>query len=144
MATPKTWKGVVDRFNALPKPIRTYFKHFPALAEDFPWEVSLAYAFSRVELAHNMALYCGAVKLHRANGELTKAVVQSYHMTRPAFQSMFKTIHGREIPEAARKLIANAEDIRDRALHGKKTTEEEHRKALCDLFEYAQRLNNFV
>jgi hypothetical protein len=144
VATPKSWKGVVKRFTALPKEIRDYFKYMPALIEDFPWEVSLAYAFSRVELAHNMAIYCGAVKLHRAERTITKSVLRSFHMTRPKFREMFETVHGKPIPPSVCAFIESAEDIRDRALHGKKTSDLEHRKAHCDVFDYSEEFNSFV
>ena len=144
MATAKTWKGVVKRFAALPAEVAKYFEHFPKLAEDFPWDVSLAYLFSRVELAHNMAIYCGAVKLHRANGELARSAVQLHHMTRPGFRELFKTIHGAAIPDGVQRLLDGAETIRDKALHGKSTRSEEHRAAICEVFEYAEKLNDFV
>ncbi len=144
MATPKTWKGVVKRFKALPGAIQHYFEHFPKLAADFPWEVSLAYAFSRLELAHNMAIYCGAVKLHRADGTLARVAVQNYHMTRDGFADLFQTIHAKPIPPTIQKLLRDASDIRDRTLHGKQTTPEEHRRALTDLFEYSEQFNTFV
>jgi hypothetical protein len=141
---PKTWKGVVKRYSALKPEVAAYFSHFPKLVEDFPWDVSLAYLFSRVELANNMAIYCGAVRLHRANGELTRTAVQNHHMTRSGFRELFKTIHGTAIPDAIHKTLAAAEHIRDKALHGKSTTAEEHRAAICEVFDYAEKFNDFV
>ena len=114
MGIAKTWKGVVKRFEALPKEARDYFKHFPKLAEEFPWDVSLAYTFSRVELAHNMAIYCGAVKLHRADGQLARTAVQLHHMTRTGFLELFTTIHGHPIPDPIKQLLEDAEGIRDK------------------------------
>jgi hypothetical protein len=141
---PKTWKGVIKRFEALKPELTAYFSHFPKLAEEFPWDVSLAYLFARVELANNMAIYCGAVRLHKANGELTRTAVQNHHMTRPGFRDLFKTIHGKPIPDAVIENLTAAEKIRDKALHGKATTAEEHRTAICEVFEYAEQFNDFV
>ena len=66
MSTPRT-RGILRKFEALPDEIKVYFKHLPRLAEEFPWDVSIGYLFSLVELAHNMTIYCGVVKLHRVD-----------------------------------------------------------------------------
>ena len=61
MTQPKRWKVVVKHLATLPREVQHYFEHIRKLARDVPWEVSLAYVFSRVEIAHNMAIYWGAV-----------------------------------------------------------------------------------
>ncbi len=61
MAVAESRKGVLNEFNAAPSRVQNYFSHLPGLLESFPLDVSLSYAFSQVELAQNMTLYCGVV-----------------------------------------------------------------------------------
>jgi len=144
MANPKTWKGVVKHLQARPIEVQKYFEHCPKLVEEFPLDVGLAYVFSRIELAQNMALYCGAVKLHRANAGVTRSVVTSHHVTRDGFEILFTTIHGKALPKSVREKICGAERVRDKVMHGKGASESEIRRALVDVFDYAETLNDFV
>src|SRR6185295_12332447 len=129
MTTPLTWKGVVKHLAAQPVEVRDYFEHFSSLAEDYPWEVSLSYVFGRIEIAHRMALYCGAVKRHRAERTLARHAIQSHHMTRDDFQNLFENVHGKAIPKAIAKKLKEAESVRDKVMHGKTATAEEQRRA---------------
>ena len=63
----KSKPGLLNFFHKSPAEIQKYFEHLPNLIEQFPLDVVLTYVFARVELAHNMALYCGIAKLHRAD-----------------------------------------------------------------------------
>lgn len=67
-----------------------YFGDLPALIKDFPWEVSISYQFGRVELAHNMTLYYGVVKLHRADASLARTAVERRHITRDGFKALIR------------------------------------------------------
>ena len=53
MTTPGTWRGGVDRYNSCTKEVKEYFSHFPSLAENYPWDVSISYLFCLVGLAQN-------------------------------------------------------------------------------------------
>lgn len=140
MAVPNT-KGIVNKYNALPDEIKKYLEHFPKLAQEFPWDVSISYLFARVELAQHMTLYCGVVKRHRVNGELAANAVNNHHMTREGFKNLYKTIFGRPLKKNVSDKIAEAEDIRDRILHGKKVSEMDKRKAVVDILEYTKAFN---
>lgn len=144
MAAPKTWKGVVKHLSALPREVQDYFVHFPRLAEEFPWEVSLSYLFSRIELAQNMAIYCGAVKLHGADSIMARTAIENHHMTRDGFKKLFEAIHGKPIPHAISKKIEEAESVRDKVMHGKTAIAEEQRQAIADVLDYARDFNDFV
>lgn len=140
MPTPRT-RGILNRYNALPDEIKTYFEHFPRLAEEFSWDVSISYLFSLVELAQNMTIYCGVVKLHRVNSTLARIAVDNHHMTRGAFKDLYNTIFGKPLKKTVVDKIAEAEKVRDRILHGKKVSEADKRKAIFDVLEYAEAFN---
>ena len=144
MTTPKTWKGVIKHLSTMPQEVQDYFEHFPRLAKEFPWEVSLSYLFGRVELAHNMVIYCGAVKLHGADSALARTAIENHHMTRDGFKKLFETIHGKQIPHAISKKIEESESVRDKVMHGKSATQNEQRQAIADVLDYARDFNEFV
>lgn len=93
---PGTWRGVRNRFRDAPDAVTDYFEPIPELVEHYPWEVSIAYAFSLLERSHNRALYAGAVKLHRADSTVAHNFIDKQHMTRKYFQNLFKNIFGEE------------------------------------------------
>jgi hypothetical protein len=135
---------MVASYNECPPEIQKHFEHFPALAKEFPWDVSLGYLIGRVELSHNMAIYCGVVKLHRANAELTYRAVQNQHMTREGFKTFFAAIFGKPIDENISKTLEEAEAVRDKILHGKAASQADMRKAVIRIFDYACKMNQFV
>ena len=142
MSAPITWRGMVGEYNKLPEDVKQYFKHFPNLSENFPWDVVIAYLFSQVELAQNMTIYCGVVKCHRVDAEIAKTAVNNQHMTRQGFKDLYKSIFGKGIPKEIASKLGHAEDIRDKILHGKSVTEADKRKAVYDLLNYACEFNN--
>ena len=142
MSAPRSWRGVVKAFNALPEGIRKYFPHVPKLVEEFPLDVCLAYQFLRVEMAHTMAMYCGIVKLHRADPPLTWHAVEEHHMSRSGFQELYKTVYGSAVTKPIRELIEEAEGVRDRIMHGKTVTEAAKRQAVVDVLKYAKAMND--
>lgn len=142
MSAVKSVKGLVAKYNAAPQRVRSYFSHLPGLAKDYPLEVCLAYVFSKVETAHHMALYCGIVKLHRGESNLSWTAVGSHHMTRGEFRSMFETVFGKPLKPAIAKKLQAAEEVRDRVLHGKSSSEADKRTAIASLLEYAVEFND--
>lgn len=141
---PRSWRAVVKDFETAPRETQEYFKHLPKLAKEFPWDVALSYLFARVELAHNMAIYCGVVKLHRANADLARRAVEKQYMKRAEFKKLFKTIFGKEIKEAIWQKFERAASIRDKVMHGKPVAAADKRKAVVDIISYAQQFNKFV
>ncbi|MCA9671396.1 MAG: hypothetical protein KC503_37620 [Myxococcales bacterium] len=141
---PKTWKGVVRSFNGSPEEIRGYFPHLPDLVAQFPLDVALAYMFSRVELAQNMTLYCGVVKLHRADATLARSAIDRFRLTRDGFIEMFNTVFGTKVPKNIRDEMQYAERVRDRVMHGKSTSEQQKRTALARILKYAEQFNGLV
>jgi len=133
--------GIISRYDRLPDEIRSYFTHFPTIAEKFPWDVSISYLFSLVELAHNMTIYCGVVKLHKVNSDLARKAVDEHHMTRGEFKILYKTIFSKDLKQTIAARVAEAEKTRDRILHGKRVSEADKRKAVVGILEYAEALN---
>ena len=141
MSIPATYRGIVNDFNKREKYLKDYFCHLPDLIKDYPCDVAISYLFARVELAHNMTIYCSVVKLHRVNSELAKVAVNNQHMTRDGFRELFKSITGKTIKADTLKFIQEAEGIRDQILHGKTVSEDQKRKAVCDIINYAVKFN---
>jgi hypothetical protein len=137
----KSKRGLLKVYDKSSDPIRDFFRHLPALIQGFPMDVALAYAFARLELGQNLALYCGVVKLHKANAELARAAVGTQHMTREGFLTLFSTVFGFEVPKAASQALKLAEDTRDAVMHGKATTDDRIRNAVASVLEYAEVLN---
>lgn len=137
----KSKAGLLKAYKSLPDEIQKYFEHLPKLIDDFPLSVALAYVFARHELGQNMTLYCGIVKLHRANAELARRVVNTHHLTREGFAELFKTIYDIELPQTARTNLKKAEDARDDVMHGKSVNEDRMRNAIAQVLEFAKSLN---
>jgi len=144
MRETKSRRGVLDRFEQSSSEVREYFEHLPGLMQNFPWDISLSYMFSRVELAHNMALYCGVVKVHRANAHIARSAIESYHMTREDFKHKFGAVFGTPIPGLISGKLTEAENIRDRVMHGKTASDDAKRKAVVAILEYAEQFNALV
>jgi len=144
MTVPKTRKGVIARFNKCPDEIKKYFEHLPKLIEDFPLDVSLSYLFARIEYAHNMALYCGVVKLHQGHKDVVSSVIQKQHLTRESFEKLYREVFGKDVKKSIKDKIKEAETIRDKVLHGKKVKDDDKRKAIIRVIEYAEQFNDFV
>lgn len=142
MAVPGTWRGLVSRYSSCSNEVRDYFRHFPSLAKDYPWDVSISYMFGLVELAQNMTLYCGVVKLHRVNVTMARTAINNHHITRDGFKILYKSIFGKALKSSVSKKIAEAEKIRDKILHGKSVSEADKRKAVIDVLEYAEAFNS--
>ena len=103
----------------------------------------LAYIFSRLEVAQNLTLYYGLVKLlHRADSGITWNVLLKQHLTRGGFREFFATVFGREIPVAAITAMERAE--RDQVMHGKVPHDRELRNAIAHVLGYTREFAEFV
>lgn len=145
MGVPKSYKGVLKLYESQPDELKKYFGHLSLLINaDMPYDIALAYLFSRVERAHRRSIYCGVIRRYSANSELTDEIVRKEHLTRDGFKQLFKVIFDAEFPEALAELIGHAEDMRDTGMHGGETTESQMRQAIHDIFEYAKLFNAVV
>jgi hypothetical protein len=144
MSTPPGHKAIIKQYEASADEVKRYFEHLPKLVKDFPFEVALSYLFARVERAHNMTLYCGVVKLHRAESAMAASIIKKQHLTRDLFKELFNSIYGVSIETYIAAKLTEAEKIRDRAIHGKEPRDKEMRKAISDVLIYAEQFNDFV
>lgn len=141
---PASWRGVVNRYNVSTLEVQLYYKDLPALIENYDWEVSLGFMFTRVEKALNTMLYCGTRKMHRANSEVARRFVDAHHMTRKEFRRLFANVFGQEIPAATTAILTEAEKVRDKIIHGKSATDADKRKAIVRVLQYSEEMNALV
>ncbi len=144
LTIPENRRQLKQHFDDAPEQVREYFSDLPGLLESFPLDVALAYVFFRVELAHNMALYCGVVKIHNASREVAGAAIEANHITHESFLEMFKTVFNRDLPTEICNLLENAGRVRDRVIRGKRTLEQKKREAIMELIQYAEKFNEIV
>lgn len=137
----KSKPGLMKAFDVCPREVQHYFEYIPKLLDDFPMHVCLAYVFARLELGQNMALYCGAVRIHKVNTEIARNAVSTHHMTRKSFASLYKTVFDVDLPRTAHSDLKRAEATRDRIMHGKKTSDDRIRNAIASVLEYADEIN---
>lgn len=143
MATDiKSKKGLLRLLKKSSPEIQQYFEHLPRLLDGFPLHVALSYAFARLELGQNMALYCGVVKVHRAHAEVARAAVGTQHMTREGFVSLYRAVFDRDLPKVAASALKTAELTRDAVMHGKDAADDRIRNAIARVIEYADAVNN--
>ncbi|MCH8187002.1 MAG: hypothetical protein IH862_12980, partial [Chloroflexi bacterium] len=95
----------------------------------------------QMELGQNMALYCGVVKVYKANAAIASNAVSTHHMTREGFVALYETIFGFSLPNTAAQALKTAEDTRDAVMHGKPATDRRLRNAIARILEYAQAIN---
>jgi len=100
--------------------------------------------FSRVEQAKRMTLYCGITKLHWADAELTRTLVNQDYLSRARFYDLFKIIFGGDVPKPLRDKLETAEDVRDKVAHGMPWGEASARTALTDVIDFATQFNEHV
>ncbi|MBU2783870.1 hypothetical protein HAP99_11925 [Acidithiobacillus caldus] len=144
MPNATNYKQVIKHFAAAPKEVQNYFPEFHELVQNYPFDVSISYVFSRVEAAKHMTIYCGIVKLHWTDSVLTREMVEKDHMSRGRFRDLFKTVFGKQIDERLLEKLSKAEAVRDKVAHGKEWTEAQARTALIDILDFATEFNKFV
>ena len=144
MPTIRSKPGLRNYYFSLSKEVKAYFHHLPKLSKDFPLDVCLSYAFSQVESAHNMALYCGAVKIHKVDKGLARIAVDTFRMERRPFREKFRAIYGGDLPNQLVVVLQAAESVRDDVMHGKSPSADAKRQAIGDVLEYAEGLNTFA
>lgn len=144
MSETKSYKGVVKHIKAAPQEVQDYFWLAIELIEKYPWEVSLAWMFSRLELAQNSALYCAAVKLHRTDSALTRDAIDAHYMSRKDFKDIYKTIVGKHLNSAVLTPLEAAEAVRDRVMHGKTVPAADFREGITSVIDFAVAFNALV
>ena len=140
----KSYKGVIREYNEAPQQVRGYFPNFVELVENYDWEISISYVFSRVELAKRNTIYCGIVKLHWCDAVLTRKLVNEDHMSRGRFLDLFEVVFGGRVPKQIVAKLENGEQVRDKVAHGMKWKQIEARQGLVSVIDFAKDFNDFV
>ena len=91
-----------------------------------------------------MGLYCGLVKIHKADAGLARRAVQLQHITRPFFKEKFSLVYGQQIPHNVLLSLTHAEAVRDLVLHGMPASDDQKRNAIAHSLVYATDLNSFI
>jgi len=141
----KSKPGVKNFYFDRYEEVKAYFKHLPQLINgDFPLNICLAYCFYRIEVGHNMAIYCGTVKIHKAHSGVTKSVVDDWDMYRDGFEEKFELVYDCQRPSWLREGIQRAQSVRDDVMHGSSKKPSEKREAIGITLRYAEEFNDFV
>lgn len=141
----KSKRGVKNFYFGRNEKVKNYFNYLPRLINnDFPLNICLAYCFYRVEVAHNTAIYCGIVKIHRADSKITKNVVDRWNMYRNDFKEKFELVYDCKRPLRLTEGMEKAQTVRDDVMHGSSKTPAEKREAIGITLRYAEELNSFV
>lgn len=143
MIVPGNRPGVRNKLEGAPDNVRRYFHPAEELIERYSWEVSLSYLYAKVEEAHLMSIYCGAVKLHKTDAKLAWDAVYRFENTRSQFQGVFANVYGTKIPQRLQAKLEKAQKVRDLALHGKarEVPGSDYRMAVAAIIEYAEGFN---
>lgn len=140
----KSYKGVIRKYKEAPQPIQEYFPEFVELVECYNWKISISYVFSGVETAKRDTIYCGIVKLHWCDAELTRKLLNEDHMSRGRFLELFNVVFGCRIPKEIVAKLESGEQVRDKVAHGMKWNQAEARQGLVSVIDFATDFNEFV
>jgi hypothetical protein len=141
MRNAPSCKALLKKFSTCSSGLQAYFSHLPDLIQKYPLEIALAYIFLRTELAQNRTLYCGVVKLHHADSQITSSSLDAQHLTRGSFLDLYGKVFGEQLPTLTSDKLKAAEKIRDRVIHGKNVTAPQIREAIWAVLEYAEQIN---
>lgn len=141
----KSKVGLMKIFNSYDQDIQSYFNEFEKLYEaELSLEIMLAYVFFKLEQGQRQALFLGARKRYEVDRVLTWKAIDGQHFTRENYKTFFNLTFGIEIPFEVCSIIEDAEEIRDKVMHGGKPTEAEKRTAICEVLEYCKKMNSLT
>ncbi len=140
----RSYRGVLQHYEAAPERIRSYFPDFAELVTRHNWEVSISYVFSRIERAKRMTIYCGIMKLHWCESSLTWKLVSKDHLSRRRFRELFEIVFGQKIPNHLIEKLEKGERVRDKIAHGMTWTPAEAREGLTNVIDFTAEFNEFV
>jgi len=138
----RSLRGLKNLFGQCSDETRRHFEHLPSLLDAYPLQVALGYTFHRLELGQNMSLYCGVVKLYRADTIVTRNAIDSHHMTRKGFEELYRMVFDVPLPEEAKQDLRTAEKTRDTVLHGGEASDDRMRNAIGRVLEFADAVND--
>ncbi|MCC5969315.1 MAG: hypothetical protein JJU15_05160 [Pararhodobacter sp.] len=145
MALPKSYKGLKDIYDGMDQDVRVYLSKLePLLANGNNYEIALAYCFMKLEEGHHRALKCGLVRIHECDSKKVDTELEKQHFTSEKYATIFKNVFSSGIPIQAKDHLSKAQDIRNKIIHGKNTTNPKRREAIYHSIEYMKLLGAFV
>ena len=140
--TASSYKGLLKKFKGCSPAVQDYFSGLGGLLNDqYIYEIAIAFLFLRTEKAHHRALYGGAVRLRRAEKDVTMRVVNAQHLSHDQFLILFHNIFGHELSKSTIAHLNRARKVRNKVVHGKSVADAEMRKAIVEILEYAEAMN---
>jgi hypothetical protein len=139
-----SFRTIIAHLRKKNETICTYYPHLEKLLTDFPVDIALSYCFAQLELAQNMAIYTGLVKIYNTDYVVTSSIIRKWHITRDDFKEKIEIIYKTKIPDDINKKISYAETIRDNVMHGKEEDDSKKRKAIIDLLDYSEGFSKFI
>lgn len=141
----KSYKSLKTQYEALPDQVRQYLYHLADLLNySDRFEITLAYIFMKLEEGHHRALKCGLVRIHKCHSGKADEALEKQHSTRKHFHTVCKNVLGKEIPTGTKKHLEDAENIRDRQIHGKTVSSAQLRQGISDALTYIEHFGQFV
>jgi len=145
MPVPKSYKGLKAIYDGLNPDVKGYLSKLdPLLGDGTNHEIALAYCFMKLEEGHHRALKCGLVRVHECDSAKVDSELQKQHFTAETYAAVFKNVISKNIPAAAKGNLAKAQDIRNKLIHGKTTTDPKRREAIYYAIQYMNELGEFV
>lgn len=145
MPLPKSYKGLKSEYDNLDSDVKGYLSKLdPLLSDGKNYEIALAYCFMKLEEGHHRALKCGLIRLHDCHSGMVDTELEKQHFTADKYGTVFKNVFGAVIPKDAKASLTEAQNIRNKLIHGKKTADPDRRDAIYHALVYMSTLGRFV
>lgn len=145
LAIPKSYRGLKAVYDGLDLDVKNYLSKLePFLDDGKNYEIALAYCFMKLEEGHHRALKCGLVRIYDCASAKVDTELEKQHFTVETYASVFKNVFAKSIPDTAKENLSKAQEIRNKLIHGKTTTDPKRREAIYYALEYMSELGEFV
>lgn len=142
---PKSYKGLKSVYDGLDQDVKNFLSKLgPMLNDGKNYEIALAYCFMKLEEGHHRALKCGLVRIHECDSGKVDSELEKQHFTNEKYSNVFRNVFSVNIPDDIRKKLSMAQDIRNKLIHGKSTTDPKRRDAIYYAILYMNGLGQFV
>ena len=145
MTVPKNYAALKKIYDALESDEKSYLiKLEPLLSDAKNYEIALAYCYMKLEEGHHRALKCGLIRIHACDARKVDEYLQKQHFTNKTYNSVFKNIIGTSIPSKAQSVHSDAQEIRNKIIHGKSVSSPDLRSAIYYSLEYMRIVGELV
>jgi len=145
LAIPKSNKGLKDVYDGVDQDVRYYLNKLePLLDNGNNYEIAVSYCLTKLEEGHYRSLKCGLVRIHECDSKTVDTELDKHHFTAETYAMAFKNVFSSSIPTQATVHLAKAQEIRNRIIHGKNTTNPKRREAIYHVIEYMRIIGALV